>query len=51
MRANNWPVTFSFGVAVFSDLTYSIEDMVAKADNLMFSAKNDGRNVARYATF
>lgn len=51
MKQNNWPVTFSIGVATFIDSSDSIDDMVAKADNLMYSAKDGGRNLIRCAEF
>ena len=51
MKQNNWPVTFSVGVATFINLPDSVDDMIAKADNLMYSAKNDGRNLIRCVEF
>ena len=51
MKQHNWPVTFSVGVAVFLNPPDLIEDMIVKADNLMYSAKNAGRNLIRYAEF
>lgn len=51
MKQNNWPVTFSIGVATFINPLDSIDEMVARADNLMYSAKEGGRNLIRYAEF
>jgi len=51
MKQNKWPVTFSIGVATFINFSDSIDEMVAKADNLMYSAKDGGRNLIRCAEF
>ena len=51
MKQNNWPVTFSIGVATFTSFSDSVEDMIMKADNLMYSAKDGGRNLIRCAEF
>jgi len=51
MKDNNWPVTFSFGVATFDNPPESVEEMLKHADELMFEAKNDGRNLVRQEEF
>ena len=51
MKQNKLPVTFSIGVATFINSSDSIDEMVAKADNLMYSAKDGGRNLIRCAEF
>lgn len=51
MKQNNWPVTFSIGVATFINPQDSIDQMVVKADNLMFTAKDAGRNLIRCVEF
>ncbi len=44
MQANNWPVTFSSGVVTYKTAPDSIEDMLKAADNLMYQAKENGKN-------
>jgi len=47
-QRNEWPVTFSFGVATFLRPPESVEEMVKKADALMVAAKNSGGNTVRH---
>ena len=47
MDENKWPVTFSIGVATFIFPQQSPDEMLKKVDELMFDAKNDGRNLIR----
>jgi diguanylate cyclase (GGDEF)-like protein len=44
MRRNKWPVTLSIGAITFSKPPDAVDDMVRKADNLMYKAKNSGKN-------
>ncbi|MFA6078444.1 MAG: GGDEF domain-containing protein [Candidatus Omnitrophota bacterium] len=44
MKKNDWPVTFSFGVATFLNAPESVEEIIKKASVLMYSAKNHGAN-------
>ncbi len=44
MKKNDWPVTFSFGVATFLNPPESVEEIIKKASVLMYSAKNHGAN-------
>ncbi len=48
MRQNGWPVTFSIGVATYLDPIDSVDGMIRKADGLMYSAKNCGKNTIKY---
>lgn len=43
----DWPVTFSFGVVTFYDGLDSVETVLHRADNLMYSVKQDGKNMIR----
>ncbi|MFZ5571568.1 MAG: GGDEF domain-containing protein [Thermodesulfobacteriota bacterium] len=45
MKQNNWPATASIGVATYEDVQTSIHEMVASADALMYSAKQNGKNL------
>jgi diguanylate cyclase (GGDEF)-like protein len=44
MRANDWPVTFSIGVASYVELPPSFRAMLADADGLMYEVKRTGRD-------
>jgi diguanylate cyclase (GGDEF)-like protein len=44
MKDNNWNVTFSIGAVTFTHPPKSVDDMVKQADDLMYSAKRQGRN-------
>src|SRR5262249_12442417 len=41
---NQWPVSFSMGVATFLDAEQSVEEMVAAADELMYEVKKAGKD-------
>lgn len=45
MRQNNWTTTASIGVATYDHIPDDIHDMVASADALMYSAKQNGKNM------
>ncbi len=49
MQDNDWPVTFSMGVVTFNSIPETVEKMVHKADELMYTVKHGGKN--RIATF
>ena len=51
MKKNRWPVTFSFGVAIFLTPPETPDDMIIKADRLMYSAKSGGKNLIKYKVF
>ena len=51
MKRNGWPVTFSIGVAIFSNHPTNLDEIITKADNLMYEVKNGGKNGIRYHTF
>ncbi|MEI6704374.1 MAG: diguanylate cyclase [Deltaproteobacteria bacterium] len=41
---NSWPVTFSIGAATYIEAPQSIDEVVQKADELMYSVKRSGKN-------
>ncbi len=45
MRQNNWAASVSIGVATYDYMSENIHDMVASADALMYSAKQNGKNM------
>lgn len=51
MQANQWPVTFSMGVATFSTHPLNLDEMLGYADRLMYAVKNEGGDGVRYATY
>ena len=48
VQKNEWPVSFSFGVATFIRPPDSVQEMIAKADGLMQAAKDSGGNTVRH---
>jgi diguanylate cyclase (GGDEF)-like protein len=48
MQKNSWPVTLSIGSVTYNNPPDTVDDMVRKADNLMYSAKNNGKNQIIY---
>ncbi len=51
MQARDWPVTLSIGVLVCPQLPDNIQAMIAMADELMYAAKQGGRNQAVYQRY
>jgi diguanylate cyclase (GGDEF)-like protein len=47
MRLNRWPVTFSVGVVTFLNAPDSVDQMVQRADEIMYSVKQAGKNHLR----
>lgn len=50
MQKNNWSVTFSIGAVTFINPPNSAEDMVHKADRLMYLVKANGKNQLTHKT-
>lgn len=48
MTRNNWPVTFSMGVATFVTPPASVDDLLARVDALQYRAKTTGKNKVIY---
>ena len=51
MEKNGWPVTFSIGEATFTNPPASSDEMLKRADDLMYSVKNSGKNGLRHEVF
>jgi diguanylate cyclase (GGDEF)-like protein len=45
---NRWPVTLSIGAVTYNKPPDTIDDILKKADSLMYSAKNSGKNKITY---
>lgn len=50
MEKKNWPVTFSIGAVTFLQAPDSADEMIGKADELMYSVKNTGKNRVKHIT-
>lgn len=48
MQKENWPVTFSIGVATFMDPPENLDELMKQADRLMYGAKQNGKNDIRH---
>jgi diguanylate cyclase (GGDEF)-like protein len=51
VRTNNWPVSFSIGVATWANPPLTVDDMLRDADMLMYSVKISGKNRIRHEVF
>ena len=51
MQAHHYPVTFSIGVATFLVAPPTVEEMISKADETMYLAKNSGKDHIRQQVF
>jgi diguanylate cyclase (GGDEF)-like protein len=49
MNESGWSVTFSIGVLTLSDTSLSVDEMLGRADQLMYVVKNSGKNNIQYA--
>ena len=50
MDEKGWGVTFSIGVLTLTAPTISVDEMLGRADQLMYVVKNSGKNNVHYAT-
>lgn len=48
MKINGWPVTFIIGVVAFLTQPETVDDMIKLVDDLMYSAKDSGKNQVKY---
>jgi diguanylate cyclase (GGDEF)-like protein len=51
MRKRECSITFSLGIATFNSPPGSVDELVAKADNLMYGAKKAGKNTVKQEVF
>lgn len=47
MQKNRWPITFSFGAVTFNNVPDTVDEIIKRADSLMYSAKQDGKNMIK----
>ncbi|MBW4496162.1 MAG: GGDEF domain-containing protein [Oscillatoria princeps RMCB-10] len=46
-----WPVTFSIGAVTFIKAPASVEEMIERADNLIYFVKHNGKNMVKHEPF
>ena len=51
MEKHGWPVTFSIGVATFHTTPESLDQLIEKADALMYLVKQGGKNAIRQEVY
>ena len=51
MHSNNWPATYSIGVITCLDAHLTTDELINKADALMYSVKKNGKNAIAYAIY
>lgn len=51
MKNHDWPVTFSIGVATFHTTPESLDELIEKADALMYLVKQGGKNAIRQEVY
>ena len=49
MAEFRWPVTFSMGVVTFLRPTSSVDEMMRRVDEVMFTVKQEGKNNVIFA--
>ena len=50
VNEKNWPITFSIGVLTLTAPQLSVDEMLSRADQLMYMVKNSSKNNIQYAT-
>jgi diguanylate cyclase (GGDEF)-like protein len=51
VRQHNWPVTFSIGVATWTTPPDTVDELVKRADALMYEVKSSGKNRIGHEVF
>jgi diguanylate cyclase (GGDEF)-like protein len=51
MRRNDWPVTFSIGALTYRDGPITADELIKRADDLMYSVKKNSKNAIAYAVY
>jgi len=47
VNKKGWPVTFSAGVITSDGPTYTLDELIAKAEDLMKEARETGKNAVK----
>jgi diguanylate cyclase (GGDEF)-like protein len=48
MQRNAWAITFSIGAVTYVEAAESVNKMIQMADNLMYVAKRNGKNLIEH---
>jgi len=48
MEEARWSITFSIGALTYATLPDNIDDIIIRADHLMYSVKNNGKNAIKH---
>ena len=51
MARHGWPVTFSIGTQTYVDGTISADELIRRADELMYAVKKEGKNAIAFGVF
>lgn len=51
MQRQGWPITFSVGAVTFVQPPDSVDEMIRRADRLMYAAKSSGKDVIQHEVF
>jgi diguanylate cyclase (GGDEF)-like protein len=51
MERRGWPITFSIGLATFTTIPDSVDEMIKRADGLMYIVKKDGKGDIKREVF
>jgi len=51
MQEHQWPVTFSIGVLTIASAPLNTDEMIKRADQLMYQAKKDGKHAICYEIY
>jgi diguanylate cyclase (GGDEF)-like protein len=51
MQKDEWPITFSIGVATYIKSPGTLDEVIGSADRLMYAAKDSGKNAIKHEVF
>lgn len=51
VQQRGWPVTFSIGIATFLIPPPTVDELIKRADSLMYAVKQGGKNMVRHEVF
>jgi diguanylate cyclase (GGDEF)-like protein len=51
MRRGDWPVTFSVGVLTCTAMPATLDELMRRADELLYTVKGAGKNAIQYTTY
>jgi diguanylate cyclase (GGDEF)-like protein len=51
VKKKKWPVSFSLGLVLFKKLPDNVDEMIKRADNLMYTVKGSGKNDIKFTVY